>query len=173
MSGRPRTLLVLLVSLVLLVGARGVARGAAPRGAAPVYVVADLGVLPGGSYSRANAINDRGQVVGAADTPLSAGRLGYEDAFRTSATGTLATPGADLGTLGGAASVALASSARSQVVGISDTCVGPDHGFRTAPGGAIAAATDLGGIDHLPSVVLLPNIQRRRAVCSGPVARHG
>jgi probable HAF family extracellular repeat protein len=36
--------------------------------ALPAVTIVDLGVLPGGSFSYASAINSRGQVIGQADT---------------------------------------------------------------------------------------------------------
>ena len=80
------------------------------------WVITDLGTL-GGGYSRANAVNERGQVVGASYT-----KRGLLHAF-------LWQHGkiVDLGTLGGLKSEALALNGRSQVVGWSSTSAGRQH----------------------------------------------
>jgi probable HAF family extracellular repeat protein len=54
----------LLVATLVLVGV--IAGGVPPARAGDDYVVTALGALPGDLYSRATALNDRGQVVGAA-----------------------------------------------------------------------------------------------------------
>ncbi len=69
-----------------------------------------FGTLPGGSTSRAAAINDRGQIVGSSSTPSS---FGHAFLFENGAM-------VDLGTLpGGNFSEALGINSRGQVVGSS------------------------------------------------------
>src|SRR5438094_286512 len=98
----------------------------------------DLGTL-GGMNSLAEAVNDRGQVVGWSDTPADTGVVvaccSVSRAFSwTQAGGVL-----DLGTLGGSSSTALAVNASGQVVGYADA-VGnaASHAFSwTLTGGMI------------------------------------
>ena len=86
----------------------------------------DLGTL-GGTWSRANAINDRAQVVG-----QSAPTGGGQRAFLWTAADDMQ----DLGTLGGPSSVANAINDGGQVAGRSATGAGPEHAFLwTAEGG--------------------------------------
>ncbi len=115
---------------------------------------ADLGTLPGYRDGRAVGINDRGQVAGFAEPayprPLPA--LDRARVFRTSATGTLGDPGADLGTLPGyRASKATAINDRGQVVGYALAAHGPLHAFRTSATGTLGdLGTDLGGLPNAP-----------------------
>jgi probable HAF family extracellular repeat protein len=80
-------------------------------------VMTDLGTLPGGSYSFANGINDKGQVVGYSDT-----QTGDTHAFLWQ-NGTMI----DLGTLGGSSSRAYGINDKGQIVGESDTQNGASH----------------------------------------------
>jgi probable HAF family extracellular repeat protein len=89
------------------------------------YTVVDLGVLPGGSFSSASAVNDAGMVVGAADA------AGPQHAFSYSGGGLQ-----DLHTLpGGASSGANAVNDLGQAAGSSQVAGGDEHAFRSAPGG--------------------------------------
>lgn len=137
--------------------------------AVPEYDVIDLGMLPGGSTSLGNAVNDAGIVVGAwfdandgqyhafwwdgAMHDLGRGRAvavneagqvaGYEvEAWRTELSSGVRT---DLGTLGGPSSYAIGMSELGLVVGQSDAAVGADHAF-SADGTSI---TDLGALGSL------------------------
>lgn len=73
------------------------------------YAITDLGILSGGSSSRATALNNLGQVVGYSSVG------GFDRAFVYSG-GSLA----DLGTLGGASSRAYGINDAGQIVGQSD-----------------------------------------------------
>jgi len=112
---------------------------------------ADLGVLPGPAYtdSYAYAINSRGQVAGISSV-VDPSR---DRAFRTSATGTLANRGADLGAFpGGGDSWAHAINSRGQVAGWAQTTGGRHHAFRTSATGTVAApGADLGALPGYPN----------------------
>jgi probable HAF family extracellular repeat protein len=97
----------------------------------------DLGTL-GGDFSRASAINPRGQVVGdlfifdpegSDEDPPEFQAFLWEKGVRT-----------DLGTLGGTDSRALGINPRGQVVGVSRTASGVEHAFLWEKG----VMTDLG-----------------------------
>jgi len=98
----------------------------------------DLGVLPGGSYSAANGINDAGQIVGAT--------IRADDFMRATLWNGPGAP-VDLGTLGGSRSNALAINASGQIAGSSDTRGDVDgHGaFWNSAGSAPIALDSLGG----------------------------
>ncbi len=89
----------------------------------------DLGTLGGepnssGDASVANAINDKGQVVGNSQTVS-----GETHAFRTAPNSPINPSTDDLGTLGGGYSIAYAINNKGQVVGASDTTSGVRHAF--------------------------------------------
>jgi len=112
---------------------------------------ADLGALPGGSDSFANAINARGQVAGTAGTRV----FSVRHAFRTAPGGAL-DAAADLGVLPHSTgdSVATAINALGQVVGFAYLPEGEDdttHAFRTSATGTLATpGADLGGLPRSP-----------------------
>ena len=82
--------------------------------------LADLGIVPDGSFSGATDINDLGQVVGTSDN--IAGH------FRAVLLSESAAP-QDLGSLGGVQSFANAINDHGEVVGFSDTAGGETHAF--------------------------------------------
>lgn len=102
----------------------------------------------GGSWNRANGINDAGWVVG---TSLNAG--GSERAFVTGPNGVSPR---DLGTLGGSSSTATAINASGQVVGTSATAAGLQRGYISdAQAGNLH---DLGSLhESIPTAMSLPN----------------
>jgi probable HAF family extracellular repeat protein len=112
-------------------------------------VVVDLGTLPGGTVSRATAINNRGQIAGESTTASGDMHL-FDDGVMT-----------DLGTLpGGTSSNAAAINDSGQVVGSSSTANSFSHAFLfddgvmidlgTLPGGNFSGAT---GINNHGQVV--------------------
>ena len=98
--------------------------------------VTNLDTTFGGIQSVANAINDSGQVVGAAE--LDRANL-ISHAFITGPGNTDMT---DLGTLGGPTSSAFDVNNSGQVVGRADTDGGDSHAYITGPNGV--GMTDLG-----------------------------
>jgi probable HAF family extracellular repeat protein len=109
--------------MMLLVGAAFAAlavSGAAGSGSAGSgqarWVIRDLGTL-GGYESRALDVNERGQVVGKADTVFRAARIDVIQHGFLWENGTMR----DLGTLGGPDSEAVDVNERGQVVGTADT----------------------------------------------------
>ncbi len=75
-------------------------------------IMTDLGTLPGGSYSHANAVNDSGVIVGESDTAVAVGTAVHAFVCPNG-------PGSlqDLGTLGGRVSSAYAINSAGLVVG--------------------------------------------------------
>jgi probable HAF family extracellular repeat protein len=108
------------VRLVVTVGtlaAALVTLTAPPGVAAPAALqIHDLGTLPGGSFSEANDINNRGWVVGTSGQASGEG-LGHAFLWRNGRM-------LDLGTLGGEFSEALEVNNRGVVVGNSETASG-------------------------------------------------
>jgi len=85
----------------------------------PQYAIVDLGVLPGGGFSQALNVNDRGQIVGLGGTASGEVHAILWDNGEP----------IDLGTLGGAMSAAWGINDRGQVVGESQTATGDFHAF--------------------------------------------
>ena len=83
------------------------------------YLIVDLGVLPGGGFSEALNVNDRGQIVGWGGTASGEMHAILWDNGEP----------IDLGTLGGAMSRAWGINNRGQVVGESETAKGDFHAF--------------------------------------------
>jgi probable HAF family extracellular repeat protein len=110
---------------------------AAPSGAAPAALqIQDLGTLPGGTFSQANDINNRGWVGGESGQASGAG-LGHAFLWRD---GTML----DLGTLGGEESRANGINDRGWVVGASTTGGPAAHAFLWRDGRILDLGT-LGG----------------------------
>jgi probable HAF family extracellular repeat protein len=104
-----RRFALLVVGLALVAGVAATVSGGATQ-AQPRWVATSLGTL-GGKEGQADAINNKGQIVGSAEV-----RVGVQHAF-------LWQKGrmVDLGTFGGAESSAADINERSQVVGGADT----------------------------------------------------
>ncbi|WP_131736641.1 hypothetical protein [Actinomadura roseirufa] len=101
----------------------------------PGRVIVSLGLLPGGTTSRATAVNDQGVIVGYGDT---AG--GGNHAIRWNPDGHIT----DLGTLpGGTYSYAYGINNRGDIVGYANNSGGNERAVRWAPNGTI---TDLGSL---------------------------
>ena len=91
----------------------------ARRTSTAAVLIVDLGVLPGGGFSEALNVNDRGQIVGWGGTATGEMHaILWENGQPI-----------DLGTLGGATSRAWAINDRGQVVGESETATGDSHAF--------------------------------------------
>ena len=118
----------LAAALVTLTAPPGVAAPAAPQ-------IHDLGTLPGGSFSEANDINNRGWVVGTSGQASGEG-LGHGFLWRSGRM-------LDLGTLGGQESRANAINNRGWVVGAASTALAT-HAFLWRSGRMLDLGT-LGG----------------------------
>jgi probable HAF family extracellular repeat protein len=109
----------------------------------PHYSIVDLGVLPGGGFSEALNLNDRGDIVGWGST--STGEM-HAILWQSGQP-------IDLGTLGGAMSRAWGINDRGQVVGESETATGDFHAFLWEDGTMIDLA-DAGPFNRAFSVNL-------------------
>jgi probable HAF family extracellular repeat protein len=110
----------------------------------------DLGTLPGDRYSTANAVNDRGQVVGYSVTADAAGNPGRWHAFLWSQEEGMI----DLGTLGGSSSAAIGIDRNGRVVGYStlsgDSVV---RAFSWSREGGMVELPSLGGNHAEPTAI--------------------
>lgn len=110
----------------------------------------DVGLLPGGSYSLLNAVNDLSQAAGSANTVIGTGAsavAGEHAVLWDSANGLQ-----DLGTLGGTNSTAWAINYNGVVVGSSDDVNGNQHAFRWD---SVHGMKDLGLLPGYDSTVAL------------------
>jgi len=99
----------------------------------------DLGAFPGFTQAQAYGINVRGQVTGLSRAAGQVGSSIGEFAFRTSPTGGLTDPAANLGALDGRYSVGYGINASGQVVGESTVANSQfNHAFRTSPKGRVS-----------------------------------
>jgi len=118
------------------------ARGASPQSG---VVALEIGTLADGTYSRAWAMNDSGQVVGFSTVspgrPMTLG-LPFHPFSWTRAGGMI-----DLGTLGGRfGATAVAVNSAGQVVGTSWTPADGSHPFSWTPAGGMIDLGSLGGL---------------------------
>ena len=90
-------------------------------------VPVSLGVLPNGSTSQALAVNDLGQIVGYANTPVGTGTANHAVLWQSQSQTAYTIQ--DLGTLGGANSSANAINGNGQVVGVADMPTPGGHAF--------------------------------------------
>ena len=125
--------IVVILSVLLCLGASGTAHSGG--------TMIDLGTLPGGTYSYATAINDKGQVVGYSSpdinrAPADTHAFLYSDGKMI-----------DLGTLGGRpsdSSEAYGINNSSQIIGYSITADYQHHAFLYSSG----KMTDLGALEE-------------------------
>jgi len=134
------------------------------------YQVVDLGTL-GGEQSHANAINDRGHVVGWAETgEQTAEGVAIQRAFLWSSEDGIR----DLGTLGGASSAAHDLSNRGDVVGSADGA-NSRYAFRwSRDQGMLSLVEQTGYFSEFPSEALAINERGEIAgyrVVPGPMKR--
>jgi probable HAF family extracellular repeat protein len=151
-----RTLLRALSAVVGPAALMAVGLGAAPAAAAIQYTITDLGTL-GGSSSYASAINDLGQVAGAADTAD-----GDEHAFRYR--------GDEMKDLDGAAgsqSFASGINKYAQVVGLvgehAFLCSGSRMVDLGTLGGTSAEATDINDLSQIVGFAATTNDMAQHA----------
>lgn len=131
--------------LVLLLGSIWVSL-ASPTAAAPAprYVLTDLGTLPGGTYSIALGLNDKGQVVGGADTAKGEAHAVFWENGKA----------ADLGTLPGQTiSIARAINSRGEIAGESSAANKEIHAVLWIKG----VPRDLGSVGRYGEVTGINN----------------
>ena len=87
-------------------------------------IMTDLGTLPGGAYSQANAVNDSGEIVGESETLAGVG-LGIRAFVCSNGPGSMQ----DRGTLGGLHSSAYAINGTGQIVGYAMDSNGVSRAF--------------------------------------------
>lgn len=116
----------LAVTMLILTAAAAAAQGTGR------YTVTDLGTL-GGARSRATSVNNRGHVVGAAETTD-----GRTRAFLYSGASLI-----DLGTFGGADSFAYRINDNGLIAGRAQAADGRFRAFVTSPGGGLTDLTSL------------------------------
>jgi probable HAF family extracellular repeat protein len=108
------------------------------------YTIADLGVLPGGNYSEADGVNNRGQVAGWSDLAPGQNRAFLYSNGRVQ----------NIGTLGGELSFGSAINDHGQLVGSSNVTVGGNlHAFIYTAG----YLQDLGTLNDTASLALAVN----------------
>jgi probable HAF family extracellular repeat protein len=103
-----------------------------PRFMLSNYTIEDLGTL-GGNSSQANAINAKGEVVGAAQLGNGSTHATLWDPAKAAK---------DLGTLGGTNSAALAINVLGEVVGSADSGSAANQPFDFLPGGSMTDLTN-------------------------------
>src|SRR5438105_4048868 len=103
-----------------------------PRWLLSNYTIQDLGTL-GGNASQANAINAKGEVIGAAQLGSGATHATLWDPGKAAK---------DLGTLGGASSAALGINVLGEIVGSADTGSATNQPFDFLPGGSMTDLTN-------------------------------
>ena len=106
------------------------------------FTMVDLGTLPGGSLSRARAIDDHGHVVGWSETATGEQHAVLWKRGRI----------VDLGTLGGTTSEATDINRRAQIIGSSTTATGEVHAFVWDRGAMVDLGTLGGSFTHANAI---------------------